>query len=78
MAALRYTRHAREQMRARRITAEEVEAVVLDPDVVHGGKQTPGRPPTEIRRRRVRGRSLKVVVALTDPETVITAASPQE
>jgi hypothetical protein len=78
MATLRYTRHALEQMRARRITAEEVEAVVLNPDVVHAGKQTHGRAPTEVRRGRVRGRNLKVVVALTDPVTVITAASPQE
>ena len=76
--ALKYTRHARKQMRARGITTEEVEAVVMDPDVVHAGKQTAGRAPTEIRRGRYLGRSLKVVVALTDPETVVTAASPQE
>lgn len=65
--AVRYTAHAREQMQARSVTEDEVEAVLPDPDIRYAGRN--GNP---VLIRWVGGRRIKVVVAQDDPELVIT------
>jgi Domain of unknown function (DUF4258) len=65
---VRASDHARERLEQRGITLEEVEVVCHKP---HKQYTDPRGNPCFV--GRIRGRALKVVVALGDPELVVTA-----
>ena len=69
--AVRYTKHAEEQMASRQITKEQVELVLRRPI----GDPEPGNRPDTIVFRGLLGggRALKVVVDAVDTELVVTA-----
>jgi hypothetical protein len=71
---IEYSRHAESQMFARKITKDEVEAVITDADITTPGKKTPEKGQTKILRKTVEGRRLKVVITDSDPPKVITVA----
>lgn len=73
--ALRYSRHARERMKERRISHGEVAEASADARV-----ETPGRTPNEINRwgRTKDGRRLRITVRASDKEFVISVVAPEE
>lgn len=75
---IEFSAHARRQMAARGISDEEVRIVMREPDVISPGRSTPGMAPSNVLRKRVAGRRLKVIVTDTDPPKVITVAAPDE
>jgi hypothetical protein len=71
---IRYTKHARFQMRVRRISRDEVEAVMADPAM-----RLPERGGRRHVLKRVAGRLLRVVSMPADPDCwIITAYAPEE
>jgi hypothetical protein len=64
---MRMSRHARQRAAERGITVAEVQTVIDDPDVTFNDRQ--GNP---CLIKELSGRRIRVVVAATDPEFVIT------
>lgn len=64
---LRYSRHAEQRMRERRISKDIVEAVVDSPDVTY-----PDGGGNRCLVRDVDGRTVRVVLAGDDPDFVVT------
>ncbi len=69
---MRFSRHARQQMARRRISADEVSAAVANPETSYAGRPE-GR--VVVLGRTVAGRRLKVVLA---GEVVVTVADRDE
>lgn len=74
---LRYDLHARQRMRERAITEQEVEAVVADPHLVFPSKHRDARGEREARVGVINGRRLQVIVTKTDPPWIVTAFEVQ-
>ena len=64
-----YTDYAREQMAVRRITEEEVQFCLNEPEIIR-----PGQRGTLIFTAHPKGRFIKIVVSGKEPRIVITAA----
>lgn len=73
---LRYSLHARRQMGRRKITSEEVEEAIELTETAYQSADHPDR--LVVLGRTSAGRRLKVVVALTDPQVVVTVAARDE
>jgi hypothetical protein len=69
---MRFSRHARQQMARRRISADEVSEAVANPETSYAGRPE-GR--VVVLGRTVAGRRLKVVLA---GEVVVTVADRDE
>jgi hypothetical protein len=64
-----YTDHARDQMALRKITKEEVEYCLNEPEITR-----PGQRDTLILTAHPNGRFIKIVVPRNNPRKIITAA----
>jgi len=64
-----YTDHARDQMKDRRITKEEIEFCLNEPEITR-----PGDCDTLILTSHPNGRFIKIVVLQKKPRVIITAA----
>lgn len=64
-----YTNHARDQMADRRVTEEEVEFVLNEPEVTR-----PGDDDCLVLTAHPNGRFIKIVVPVKKPSVIITAA----
>ncbi len=65
-----YTGHARDQMKRRHISRDEVETTIRQPEI-----ESPGKPPPRVvLRRHVGTRFIKVVIVREDDVVVITTA----
>ena len=75
MTTIRFSRHARERMRERRIAAREVEEALASALIT-----TPGKSSDRVNRWGVtgRGRRLRITQPADDPDYVITVVAPDE
>ena len=64
-----YTDHARDQLKDRRITKEEIEFCLNEPEITR-----PGDGDTLILTSHPNGRFIKIVVLQKKPKVIITAA----
>ena len=64
-------------MAARNISEAEVEATIESPQIEYPGNDEPGRDPTTVLRRQIKGRAIKVIRRIADGK-VVTVASPDE